>query len=98
MGKRYQIEIIMRHAQVGGGWRLSLIEDGVEVGAGRFPADPDADPEAKAAWLTALDDDERADWALRAGSYEPGQMWAKFLSDQAYAAAEAEGRAWLGSR
>ncbi len=36
-------EIDQRRAEVGGGWRLRLIEDGQEVGGGVFPVDPNAD-------------------------------------------------------
>ncbi len=33
----YGYEIIPRPADLGGGWRLRLLEDGVEVGGGVFP-------------------------------------------------------------
>lgn len=39
----YRYEIDKRPAELGGGWRLRLIEDGQEVGGGVFPIDPDAE-------------------------------------------------------
>ncbi len=47
----YQIE--SRPAELGGGWRLRLLEDGVEVGGGVFPADG-SDPDAALAYDEAL--------------------------------------------
>lgn len=35
--KQYTYEITRRPAEVGGGWRLQLFEDGKEVGGGVFP-------------------------------------------------------------
>lgn len=36
----YRYEIEPRTAELGGGWRLRLVEDEMEVGGGVFPADP----------------------------------------------------------
>lgn len=61
----YSFEITPRPADLGGGWRLRLLENGEEVGGGVFPAapaDPNqmaeayADAESEAyAWLDAHD-------------------------------------------
>lgn len=34
---QYSYDITPRPAELGGGWRLRLLEDGVEVGGGVFP-------------------------------------------------------------
>ena len=34
---KYGFEIVPRPADIGGGWRMRLIEDGEEVGGGVFP-------------------------------------------------------------
>jgi len=34
---QYSYDITQRPAELGGGWRLRLLEDGVEVGGGVFP-------------------------------------------------------------
>ncbi len=36
----YRYEIEPRSAELGGGWRLRLVEGEIEVGGGVFPADP----------------------------------------------------------
>ena len=38
MTKKYHYEITPRPADLGGGWRLALLEDGKEVGGGVFPS------------------------------------------------------------
>lgn len=39
--ERRKIEIRARPADLGGGWRLRLLENGDEVGGGVFPSSPD---------------------------------------------------------
>lgn len=46
----YTYEIMPRPARLGGGWRLRLLEDGVEVGGGIF-----LDDEHDQAEMVALD-------------------------------------------
>ncbi len=53
----YTYEIIPRPVELGGGWRLRLLEDGVEVGGGVFPPVEDID-DAKEALQAAHDDAE----------------------------------------
>lgn len=58
---RYQID--KRPAELGGGWRLRLIEDGEEVGGGVFPLNPD-EPDIEKAKSDAYDEalDEGQAW------------------------------------
>jgi hypothetical protein len=49
---QYSYEIDPRPAELGGGWRLRLMEDGIEVGGGVFPAYDDALAEASV-WLSS---------------------------------------------
>ena len=51
----YSYEITPRPDELGGGWRLRLLEDGVEVGGGVFPPD-DASETPKDALQAAFDD------------------------------------------
>ena len=54
MIRSYQID--PRPAELGGGWRLRLLEDGEEVGGGVFPAESEA--AADAAYAQALEEAE----------------------------------------
>lgn len=59
----YTYEIIPRPVELGGGWRLRLLEDGVEVGGGVFPSVEGIDDAMEA--LQAAHDDaegEAYDW------------------------------------
>jgi hypothetical protein len=47
---QYSYEIDPRPAELGGGWRLRLMEDDIEVGGGVFPDYDDALAEASV-WL-----------------------------------------------
>lgn len=51
----YDHQIDPRPADLGGGWRLRLLEDGEEVGWGVFPASEDETSKA-AAWLSTRGD------------------------------------------
>jgi len=59
---KHSYEITPRPIELGGGWRLRLLEDGVEVGGGVFP--PVEDKDAKEALQAAFDDAEATayDW------------------------------------
>jgi hypothetical protein len=52
MNREYNIE--RRPANLGGGWRLQLIDDGIEVGGGVFPADVDSEAAMSGAYDCAL--------------------------------------------
>lgn len=55
-------EVAPRPAALGGGWKLTLIEDGEEMGGGVFPPVPNPEePEFDEAYQDALDEGES--WA-----------------------------------
>jgi hypothetical protein len=58
----YTYEILPRLVELGGGWRLRLLEDGVEVGGGVFPPVEGID-DAKEALQAAFDDAESEAYA-----------------------------------
>lgn len=94
---RYGYEINPRPAHLGGGWRLRLLEDDVEVGGGVFPADPDHEPEAGVAWWNALTEAERGRWLAKAQSAKPVDAWAAYLADEAHEDALAQAEDWLAT-
>lgn len=51
-------EVHPRPAELGGGWRLYLYEDDVDVGGGVFPADPADKVAMDAAYADALETGE----------------------------------------
>ena len=53
----YSYEINPRPVELGGGWRLRLLEDGVEMGGGVFPP-VEGIEDAKEALQAAFDDAE----------------------------------------
>lgn len=53
-------EIIPRLPEVGGGWRLRLLQDDVEVGGGIFPPSEHAENEADALKLAYFDAEDEA--------------------------------------
>ncbi|MDM5182036.1 hypothetical protein PO883_33215 [Massilia sp. DJPM01] len=57
---KYSYEIIPRSVEVGGGWRLRLLEDDVEVGGGVFPPSDFAENEADALKLAYSDAEDQA--------------------------------------
>ena len=52
----FSYEITPRPVELGGGWRLRLMEDGVEVGGGVFPPVKDDFKDEKDALQAAFDD------------------------------------------
>ena len=75
---RYSYEIKPRPAELGGGWRLCLLEDGEEVGGGVFPVKP-ADPHQGMVWWNAMSQDERSYWLEIAGSAQSSDAYDAFL-------------------
>lgn len=59
----FSYEILPRPAHLGGGWRLRLLEDGVEVGGGVFPPDESVSDNPKDALQAAFDDAEAEAYA-----------------------------------
>ena len=92
----YDFQIVPREADLGGGWRLYLLKDGLEVGGGVFPVEHDE--AAGAAWWKTLGDDQTALWLARAIVPSPAGAYLAYLTDQAWHdAAQAAGE-WLDSR
>ncbi len=60
---KHSYEITPRPIELGGGWRLRLLEDGVEVGGGVFPP-TEGTESAQEALQAAFEDAEAAayDW------------------------------------
>jgi hypothetical protein len=96
MGYSYEIE--PRTPELGGGWRLRLLEDGEEVGGGVFPADPHADPVAGMAWFNGLSEPQRAEWLAEAESARAVDAWGVWLASEARCEAEDVAHEWLSSR
>jgi hypothetical protein len=90
-------EITPRSAELGGGWRLRLLEDGEEAGGGVFPI-ASVDPHQGMTWWNARSEKDRAHWLLKAASARPADAYHAFLLAQAYDEAEAEGLEWVASR
>jgi hypothetical protein len=56
----FEYEITPRPVDLGGGWRLRLLEDGVEVGGGVFPPDGEGEDANQDAFYDA--EDMAYDW------------------------------------
>lgn len=56
----YNYEILPRPVELGGGWRLRLLEDGVEVGGGVFPPVDHTENESDALKLAHFDAEDEA--------------------------------------
>lgn len=100
---RYSYEINPRPVELGGGWRLRLIEDGQEVGGGVFPIEQEkVEPTKGITWWNELQEKERAWWLERA--VERGTLgtaaeaYMAYLLTEAYDDAEATAYEWLDSR
>jgi hypothetical protein len=94
---QYSYEITTRPAELGGGWKLRLLEESEEVGGGVFPVAP-VDPYQGMTWWNTLMEDERGYWLKVANSARPADAYHAFLLAEAYANAESEAYAWLDSR
>jgi hypothetical protein len=93
---RYDFEIVPRRAELGGGWRLYLLDNGVEVGGGVFPVAANAP--AAHAWWDTLDREQRQHWSSKAMSTEPVTIHLAYrLEDAWFNATDAAGE-WLDSR
>lgn len=92
----YDHAIVPREAELGGGWRLHLLKDGVEVGGGVFLVQQDE--AAGAAWWNALSDEDRALWLGRATPKTATGAYLAYLNDQAWHDAAQEAGDWLDSR
>ena len=59
----FSYEITPRPVELGGGWRLRLLEDGVEVGGGVFPPEGGSETTVKDALQAAYEDAESEAYA-----------------------------------
>lgn len=92
--RTYTIE--SQPAELGGGWKVTFLADGVAAGGEVFPADPNADPEGGANWWNDLTGGERTHWMQQAGN--TGRVvdaYGAWLSDEAKQDAEWEGNGWV---
>lgn len=55
---KHSYEITPRPVELGGGWRLHLLEDGVEVGGGIFPLEGASEATKETTLQAAFDDAE----------------------------------------
>lgn len=92
----YDHAIEPRKAELGGGWRLYLFHDGVEVGGGVFPVQ--LDEVAGVAWWDALGVEDRVLWLGRAMLDTAAGAYLAYLTDQAWHDAAQEAGEWLDSR
>jgi len=86
-------EIRPRTANVGGGWKLTLFEDGQEAGGGVFPV-LEENPCQGMTWWNALTEERRAHWLRMSASAMPAAARHAYLLAQAYNEAFEEGESW----
>lgn len=94
---KYSYEITPRPVELGGGWRLQLLEDGAEVGSGVFPV-PVEDPHVGMTWWNSISERDRAHWLQAAKSARPVDARQAYREAEAYSDAKQEGCLWLDSR
>lgn len=93
----YSYEIKPRPVELGAGWKLTLLEDGQEVGGGVFPV-LENDPQAGMEWWNALTEERRAHWLMMAASAMPAAARHAYLLAEAYNDAQDEADSWLDAR
>lgn len=90
-GRSY--EIVPRPDDLGGGWKLTFLEDGQEAGGGVFPV-PKEDPQDGIDWWNSLTVERREYWLMRAASAMPAAARHAFLLADAYTDALHVGEDW----
>ncbi|MDN4056360.1 hypothetical protein QPK32_25155 [Massilia sp. YIM B02763] len=96
--KTYTYEINPRPDELGGGWNLRMLHDGMEVGGGVFPVV--ADEAAGIAWWNGLGEEDRA-WHLQQCAPAlptAANAYRAHLLVEAYNDAEETAANWLDSR
>lgn len=91
LGRGYAIA--PRPADLGGGWKLTLLEDGEEAGGGVFPIFDEA-PQIGMNWWNALTEQERAHWLAEANSATPDAARYAYRLAETYTDAQNEGEDW----
>ena len=94
---RYSYEIRLRPVELGAGWKLTLLEDGQDVGGGVFPVRPE-DAHAGMDWWNGLTEEKRAHWLMMAASAMPAAARHAYLLAQAYNDAQDDADDWMHSR
>ncbi|MUI10926.1 hypothetical protein GJV26_00240 [Massilia dura] len=94
---QYSYTIEPRADQLGGGWQLRLIQEGLEVGGGVFPV-PAHDPVEGIDWWDALGEDDRAYWLTQAIEPTASEAFNAYLVASALADAEEHAKGWINSR
>jgi hypothetical protein len=95
----YSYQIEPRSVELGGGWRLRLLEDDIEAGGGVFPVVDE--PNAGMTWWNECSEQERSHWLMMAASARPADAYHAYHAYQlaeAYADAESTAYEWLDSR
>jgi hypothetical protein len=93
---KHSYEINPRPVELGGGWRLRLLEDGEEAGGGVFPVM--AEPNAGMTWWNECSEQERSHWVMMAASARPADAYHAYQLAEAYADAESTAYKWIDSR
>lgn len=99
----YSYEITPRPAELGGGWRLRLLDGTEEMGGGVFPIDQErTDPQQGIDWWNGLQEAERAWWlkqAVERGAVgTAAEAYLSYLLIEAHLDAEATAQEWIDSR
>ncbi len=94
----YTYEVLPRSAELGGGYRLQLFEDGVEVGGGVFPLAWADEPQNGLAMWDDMSVEFKAHWTAVAGSMVPADAWLVYLTQEALGDAVEEAEEWLATR
>jgi hypothetical protein len=93
---RHDYEILPCSAEAGGGWKLRLLTDGVEVGGGVFPVM--IDQGGFLPWWQGQTEMQRAQWLLRTTTGSAAEAYLIHLRDEAWHQAAQTAGEWLDSR
>ena len=93
----YSYEIKPRPDELGGGWKVTLLQDGQEVGGGVCPV-PEEDSQAGMDWWNSLTEKRRAHWLTMAASAMPTAARHTYFLAEAYNDVQDEAEAWMSAR
>jgi len=94
---KYSYEITPRPVELGGGWKLRLLDGDEEMGGGVFAVIAD-DPQSCNTWWNECGEQERAHWLMIAASERPADAYHAYQLAEVYADAESTAYEWLDSR
>lgn len=92
----HDYEILPRSAEAGGGWKLRLLTDGVEVGGGVFPVV--IDDQGFLPWWQGQSELQRTKWLMRTTTSAAAEAYLLYLRDEAWHDATEAAGEWLASR